>query len=125
MAAKHERGAADVGQGHWLAHVSPVVVSGLLEFGSLIAFSLLGWSLPASAATSVSLFLTTSGTGTTCYQVSPCETIQDAIAVATGGSCQGDIVTINVAAGTPISQGYRGSPEAMDARLNAQVGEYS
>ena len=57
-------------------------------------------SLPASAAPAVSLYVTTTGSGSVCSQASPCGSIQTAINTAQGGSYNGDDVTINVATGT-------------------------
>ena len=72
---------------------------GLLGSSVSIAMVAVG-SLPASAAPAVSLYVTTTGSGSVCSQASPCGSIQTAINTAQGGSYNGDDVTINVAAGT-------------------------
>lgn len=63
------------------------------------AATVIGGATPAWA-TSATLYVATSGSGTTCNQVSPCASIKRAITTATGGSYAGDDVTIEVAAGT-------------------------
>jgi hypothetical protein len=71
-----------------------------LLFGGILAGSLIGGALPASAATAVTLYVATSGSGNVCSQVDPCGSIQTALTAATGGSYNTDQVTIEVSSGT-------------------------
>ena len=79
--------------------LTAAVAVGLLGSSVSIAMVAVG-SLPASAAPAVSLYVTTTESGSVCSQASPCGSIQTAINTAQGGSYSGDDVTINVAAGT-------------------------
>ena len=76
------------------------ILAGSLLFGSVTVGSVGVDSVPASAATTVALYVTTAGSGTACSQASPCGSIQTAITTATGSPYNGDDVTINVAEGT-------------------------
>jgi hypothetical protein len=77
-------------------------LAGLLVLGGALAASAAG-SQPASADTSVTLYMANGGndSANNCtVQATPCATIQAAIAEAIGGSYSGDDVTIEVAAGS-------------------------
>jgi hypothetical protein len=76
------------------------ILAGSLLFGGALTSSLVLGAVPASAATAISLYVRTSGSGVTCSQASPCSSIQTAINAARGAIYAGDNVTINVAAGT-------------------------
>ena len=54
----------------------------------------------AGGSDSVTLYVTTSGSGSVCSETSPCGTIQAAIDTATAGNYVGEYVTIDVATGT-------------------------
>jgi len=75
------------------------VFAGSLLFGTALVTAVASGSLPAAAATPVSLYVTTSGSGNTCSQASPCGSIQNAITAAQNNYSSDDDVTINVAAG--------------------------
>lgn len=71
--------------------------------GGALTASVLWGAQPASAVTAVPLYVATTGndSGNNCTVMSsPCKTIQNAVNVATGGTYNGDDVTIDVAAGT-------------------------
>jgi hypothetical protein len=74
------------------------IVAGSFLGGGFLAVSALSGSLPAGAATTVKLYVSTTGTGTACTKASPCNSISQAAAVALAHG--GDTVTIKVAAGT-------------------------
>jgi hypothetical protein len=77
------------------------VVGGLVLTAGAIGISIGGISTPASAQPTATLYVSPSGTATSgCTESNPCATIQDAINEATGGTYNGDNVTIDVAAGT-------------------------
>ncbi len=76
------------------------LLAGSLVFGGVIVASVIGVSLPASAATPVSLYVSVGGSGDCTSSANACSSIQTALTTATGGSDAGDDVTINVAAGT-------------------------
>jgi uncharacterized repeat protein (TIGR02543 family) len=78
----------------------PIAIPAAFAAFMLLLGGLGAGSLPASAVTAASLYVTTTGSGTTCSQASPCGTIQNAINTAESGSYNGNNVTINVAAGT-------------------------
>jgi hypothetical protein len=71
-----------------------------LVFGGLAVVSVIGGSPPASASTTVTLYVAPSGTGDCTSAAVPCGSIQQAITTAEGGTYRGDHVTIDVAAGT-------------------------
>jgi hypothetical protein len=79
--------------------LTAAVAVGLLGSSVSIAMVAVG-SRPASAAPAVSLYVTTTGSGSVCSQASPCGSIQTAITTAEAGGDSGDDVTINVAAGS-------------------------
>ncbi len=54
----------------------------------------------AGGSASVTLYVSTSGSGSVCSETSPCGTIQAAIDTATAGTYVGEYVTIDVATGT-------------------------
>jgi hypothetical protein len=78
------------------------VLAGSLALGSVLVGSVVVGTMPASAATPVSLYVVIGGSGTgDCSSLAnACSSIQTAINTAQGGSFNGDDVTINVAAGT-------------------------
>ncbi len=78
------------------------VFGGVLLLGSGLGVSLAASTVPAGAVTAATLYVTTSGSGTACAKASPCGSISQGIATATGGSYAGEnmTMTIEVAAGT-------------------------
>ncbi len=71
-----------------------------LVFGSVAVCSVVVDSVPASATTTVSLYVVVGGTGDCSTLANACGSMQTAINTATGGTDNGDDVTIDVAAGT-------------------------
>jgi hypothetical protein len=83
----------------WKKHVGTMLTGSLL-FGGAVTSSVVLGAPPASAATAVVLYVSTSGSGVTCDKTSPCSSIQAAVDAARGGTYTGDNVTVDVAAGT-------------------------
>jgi hypothetical protein len=73
-------------------------LAGSILSGGVLAVSVLSGPLPAGATTTVKLFVSTSGSGTSCTKTSPCNSISEAANVALAHA--GDAVIIEVAAGT-------------------------
>jgi hypothetical protein len=86
------------------------VVGGLVLTVGAIGISIGGIATSASAQATATLYVSPSGNATSgCTESNPCATIQDAINEATGGTYNGDDVTIDVAAGTYDELDYIGA----------------
>ena len=76
------------------------LLAGVLLFGGVLTAVVVGGATPAAAQQSVTLYVTQSGSGSACSQGAPCGSVSAAISTATGGTYDGDDVTIDVAGGT-------------------------
>ncbi len=87
-----------------------VVLVGLLFLGSMVVAAVVTSVQPAGAATAVTLYVSQGSTGTTSAISDQCGSVSKAVNIATGGSYNGDDVTIQVAAGAYGAPGSGDDP---------------